>query len=141
MQVFAEINAALHGKPAPAPASLQQAVRDLRQHALSMAEFTSNERSAVLQMRKFVPLYLLGFQSAAQLQACLLQASTLEDFDGALRMCDWDGAETASETSGRAARLKGGREGAVRKVALPHRWLDDRWGYEGFEISDAACEG
>lgn len=141
MQVFAEVNAALHGKPPPAPVTLHEALLALRQHAASLAEWTSNEQSAVLQMRKFVPLYLLGFASAASLRGRLFHAATLEEVEAAVRIPDWDPSELADEASARAARLKGGRAGETKKVALPHQWLDDTWGYADFDISDAACEG
>jgi len=141
VQVFAEVAAALNGEPPPAAATLRQAVRDLERHAGSLAEWTGNEKSAVLQMRKFVPLYLSGFDGALDLRKRLLRACNMNEYHAAAARDDWNGSEIATEDSARMARLKAGRLNETSKVALPHLWLDDRWGYANFDVSDAACEG
>jgi tRNA-dihydrouridine synthase len=139
-QVFAEIAAAMKGLEPPAPVRLHQAVADLRAHAFSLAEW-ENERSAMLQIRKFVPLYLHGFRSARALQSGLLQSVTTDQFGKCVESIEWDPDELFPESSARLARLKGGTHGDTQRVRLPDGWLDDAWNYSVSDVSDIACEG
>lgn len=139
MQVFAEVAAAMRGEPAPPRATLGQAVADMHEHMRGLAEWEGSERSAALQMRKFVPLYLHGFASAKDLQYALVRCEDLAGWDLALQACPYDVHERAAEESDRLARLKGGKHGATKRIVLPDRWLEA--GYDVDSITDMACEG
>jgi hypothetical protein len=127
------------GHPAPPPVTLKHAVADLQWHAHALAEWLGNERQSLLQMRKFVRLYLHGFCSAAGLQRMLMHADSLRKLDKVVSSCHWDPHEPFAESSAVYQRLKGGEKGAVQRVVLPDGWMDDD--YDLSLITDVACEG
>lgn len=139
LQVFAEVAAAMRGEAAPPRPRLRDAVREMQEHAHGLAEWKGNERKAVLQMRKFVRLYLHGFQSSGELNSTLMQCQDLAAWDRALQACPYDLDECASRASDVTPRLKRGQHGATTRVVLPDGWLDPD--YDVSNISDVACEG
>lgn len=139
VQVFSEVAAAMRGDAVPPRAQLQDAIRYLQLHAHGLAAWEGDERTAVLQMRKFVPLYLHGFESAGGLRSDLMCCSDLAAWDLAVDRCQYDPEDIASERSDSLARLKGGKYGATKRVVLPDRWLDADFDCEN--ITDMACEG
>lgn len=139
MQVFAEVAAAMRGEAAPPRPRLQDAVREMQEHAHGLAEWEGSEHKAVLQMRKFVRLYLHGFQSAGELQSALMQCQDLATWDQALQAHPYSVDEYAAGASDVLPRLKGGPQGATKRVVLPDGWLDPD--YDVSNITDVACEG
>lgn len=139
VQVFGEVAAAMRGEPPPSQATLGRAVTDMHEHVRGMAAWEGSERSTVLQMRKFVPLYLHGFGSAMDLQHALIRCEDLTGWERALLGCSYDADEQASGESDRLPRLKGGKHGATKRVVLPDKWLDLEYDVSG--ITDMACEG
>ena len=141
VQVFAEIGAALRNEPPPPEATLRQAVADLLWHTHQLADWRQDSHLASVQMRRFVPLYLHGFESARELQARLMRAAGAAGYQKAADFRDWDPGEAFPAASARLPRLKGGAHGAVRRVKLPHGWLDDAWRYDVDALGAGACEG
>lgn len=139
MQVFAEVAAAMSGQAAPPQARLQDAVRDMQDHVHGLAEWEGSDRKAVLQMRKFVPLYLNAFQSTGDLQAALMRTQNIAAWDKAIYTCAYNVDECATAACDTIPRLKGGKHGASKRVILPDKWLDDD--YDVSSITDIACEG
>ncbi|CAG9462508.1 unnamed protein product [Pedinophyceae sp. YPF-701] len=141
--VFREVAAALRGQPAPPPPALAEVVAVAQQHVHGLADWEGDELTSVLKMRSLVPLYLLGFPSAAELRKRLQKANSLGDWEAAIAVQDWDPKEAPDPAAAAAARLKGKEpEGYKKKVALPPGWLDSWGGTEDVEGgTDDACEG
>lgn len=147
--LFEEAAACLRGERFPGSPSAADAVATATRHVRGLAEWEgTGERSACMQMRKLLPLYFLGFESARPLRNRLLQSQrwaacdsgernssasattrlslsrSLEDWDAAVSHADWDPDELMHESVLRAPRLKGvvrdlGDPKPNRKVALP----------------------
>ncbi len=104
-------------------------------------------RDSLLRLRKFVPLYLHGYTSAAPLRAALLRAETLDHWRAAAydeRLYDAD--EPYPSTAVRFPRLKGGGVAVRQSMGLPNGWLGaEGEGGLGAEaevlLADDVCEG
>jgi hypothetical protein len=109
-----------------------------------------NHSGAVLKMRKLIPCYLQGFQTARQLQGQLFAAQSLADWHAAAadpEAWGFDPAEPYPLQALRKARLKGAGQvhgGAQQKVVLPQGWLEEGDDDEDVVpecLDEASCEG
>ncbi|KAI8464215.1 MAG: dihydrouridine synthase-domain-containing protein [Monoraphidium minutum] len=145
--LFSEAAVALSGDPSrwppPPPPALGEIVRVALRHASDLADWEGDERSAVLQMRKLVGCYLLGFEKP-DLKARLYAAQSLADWRAAAAAYA-DDATPFPAAALRAPRLKGGgADGrpAAQKVSLPAGWLEGRDEESVPEgLTGEACEG
>ena len=140
--LFTEARASLAGKEVPPSPSLGGCVSALTDHVERLAEWEGDEQRAVRQMRKFVPLYTLGFASPTFLRKRLFVVEGLDAWHAAVAVDDWDPDEEVNGTSRRAPRLKGGECGSRASVSLPPNWMDS-WGSDEVPggVDDSACEG
>eukprot|EP00193_Tetraselmis_chui_P011204 CAMPEP_0177770908 /NCGR_PEP_ID=MMETSP0491_2-20121128/11228_1 /TAXON_ID=63592 /ORGANISM="Tetraselmis chuii, Strain PLY429" /LENGTH=157 /DNA_ID=CAMNT_0019288259 /DNA_START=1587 /DNA_END=2060 /DNA_ORIENTATION=+ len=105
---------------------LAVAVEAAQRHCRRLAAYWGCETTAVRQMRKFVPLYLLGYSSARRsLQPQLLSANSLCDWRLVVNRSEYDPHELPSLEALRTPRLKGNGPLKRQRVALPYGWLDD----------------
>ena len=104
-------------------------------------------RDTLLRFRKFIKLYLLGFNSTGSLQSCLFAAETLEQWRAAVYGGSgqlYDAAEPFPAAAVRFPRLKGGGPLVRKPMGLPDGWLEEARGGGGraeAQLTDDACEG
>lgn len=82
--LFAEINAALEGRPFPGRPDRRQIIAMILRQA-SLTCRVKGEAIAMRQMRKHASWYLAGFPSAARVRNAVNQVRTLEELDTLLR--------------------------------------------------------
>ncbi|PNH05722.1 putative tRNA-dihydrouridine synthase, partial [Tetrabaena socialis] len=133
--VFREVAAALQGRPPPPPPSLGEVARVALGHVEAEAAwyrgYDEGQRDSLRRFRKFVPLYLFGFHSAARLQARLLAAESLEQwraavYDDAGGSAMYDAGEQFPAAGFRHPRLKGGgADGPRQRMGLPDGWMEE----------------
>lgn len=100
-------------------------------------------------MRKLIPCYLQGFQSARpRLQAHLFAATSVADWRAAIAdpgQWDFDHTELFPMSALRQARYKGSGQHSRRssgRVVLPQGWLNEANSDEEFTcLDDYSCEG
>lgn len=145
--LFRDIDAMYAGRLPGPPPTLGSVVEVALGHVRAWAQWESSEKASVLQMRKLIPLYLSGFQSASGLQSRLLAACSIADWEVAVAQLQlqgsFDSRELPDQQSLRLPRLKGSKAPTkVQKVSLPSGWLQDR-SSEVFPdyLSEDACEG
>jgi nifR3 family TIM-barrel protein len=114
---FAELDAALAGRPVPAPPTLHEVCALVREHAALLVE-ADGERMGLLAMRKHVRWYFHDVTVGGDLRRALVTPTSLAELD---RVLD-DVAETGRLPEG-PARPRGPAAGP-RRVALPDGWLD-----------------
>uniref|UniRef100_A0A061SPC6 Trna-dihydrouridine synthase n=1 Tax=Tetraselmis sp. GSL018 TaxID=582737 RepID=A0A061SPC6_9CHLO len=135
--LLAQARDALQGRqPGPDP-PLAAAAAAAEDHCRRLARYWGSEALAVRQMRKFVPLYLAGFATAAPLRDALLKADSIAAWREALESTGYDPTELPSAESRRKPRLKGGGEPRLQRVRLPQGWLGLR---DSDSVPEAAAE-
>jgi len=135
--LLAQARDALQGRqPGPDP-PLAAAAAAAEDHCRRLARYWGSEALAVRQMRKFVPLYLAGFATAAPLRDALLKADSIAAWREALGSTGYDPTELPSAESRRKPRLKGGGEPRLQRVRLPQGWLGLR---DSDSVPEAAAE-
>eukprot|EP00198_Chlamydomonas_reinhardtii_P005570 XP_001694906.1 predicted protein [Chlamydomonas reinhardtii] len=149
--VFDEVAAALTGAPPPPPPRLGEVVAAALRHAEMEVDwyrgYHDSERDTLLRFRKFIKLYLLGFNSTGSLQSCLFAAETLEQWRAAVYGGSgqlYDAAEPFPAAAVRFPRLKGGGPLVRKPMGLPDGWLEEARGGGGraeAQLTDDACEG
>lgn len=144
--LFTDLQAVFAGRPPPPPPQLGTVVSTMDLQLREWVAWENSERSVLAQMRKFVPLYLMGYSSAQELQRRLLMSNSLEEWDDALSQAMHDGALDASErpdaSAARRPRLKGSTQPSLQRVSLPEGWLLERYSDVFPEyLSEDACEG
>lgn len=116
--LFAELSAALTGRPAPTPPTLGQVADVIRRHgALLAAHF--GEGKGMRDIRKHIAWYLHGFPAGSDVRRALALVKTLSELDDLLNRLD---GSVPFPTAGNGPR---GRQGSPARVALPDGWLDD----------------
>ncbi|MEU5840800.1 tRNA dihydrouridine synthase DusB [Rhodococcus sp. NPDC047139] len=116
--LFAELSAALGGRPLPTPPNLGEVAQIMRRHAELLAEHHGEDRG-LRDMRKHIAWYLRGFPAGSEVRNGLARVSTLAELDDLLGKLDHDVPFPADAEGPR------GRQGSPSSVALPDGWLDD----------------
>ncbi|HEX4906616.1 MAG TPA: tRNA dihydrouridine synthase DusB [Acidimicrobiales bacterium] len=114
---FAELQAALSGRPRPAPPTLDELCAVVWEHAQLLAD-ADGERSAVLAMRKHVGWYFHDAQLGGDLRRTLVASTTLTELGHAL-----DEVRARARLSDQPPRRRGPTSGP-RRVVLPDGWLE-----------------
>lgn len=118
--LFAQVAAALTGKPIPLAPNLRQVADIITLHATWMVEDLGNETLALRHMRKHIGWYLRGFAVGGQMRGKLSLVKTLAELRELLEQLDLEQEFPASSTGRR------GRAGNERVPHLPQGWLDSR---------------
>jgi nifR3 family TIM-barrel protein len=116
--LFAELQAAFQGTPAPVPPTLGQVATILRRHAGLLTEHLGTDKG-LRDLRKHVSWYLHGFPVGGELRRALGMVSSFTELDDQLARLDADAPFPAGADGPR------GRQGSPGRVALPQGWLDD----------------
>ncbi|MCD2110256.1 tRNA dihydrouridine synthase DusB [Rhodococcus rhodochrous] len=116
--LFAELSAALGGRPIPTPPNLGEVTQIMRRHAELLADHHGEDRG-LRDMRKHIAWYLRGFPAGSEIRNGLARVSTLAELDDLLGKLDHD---VPFPTDAEGPR---GRQGSPSSVALPDGWLDD----------------
>jgi nifR3 family TIM-barrel protein len=118
--LFADLAAALNGRPGRVRPRLGEVAAMMRRHAELLAGWIGEQRG-ITEFRKHVAWYLKGFSVGGELRAALACSSSLRELDELLGKLDPD--EPFPETVLGRPR---GRTTPGRAVALPDGWLDSR---------------
>jgi nifR3 family TIM-barrel protein len=116
--LFAELEAAFAGVPAPTPPTLGQVAAILRRHAGLLAEHLGTDKG-LRDLRKHISWYLHGFPVGGDVRRALGMVSSFDELDDQLAQLDPD-AEFPPGADGPR-----GRQGSPGRVVLPEGWLDD----------------
>ena len=116
--LFAELEAAFAGVPAPTPPTLGQVAAILRRHAGLLAEHLGADKG-LRDLRKHISWYLHGFPVGGDVRRTLGMVSNLAELDDLLGQLDPDAAFPPDADGPR------GRQGSPGRVVLPEGWLDD----------------
>ncbi|MBS9373819.1 tRNA dihydrouridine synthase DusB [Rhodococcus sp. B50] len=116
--LFAELSAALGGRPIPTPPNLGEVTQIMRRHAELLADHHGEDRG-LRDMRKHIAWYLRGFPAGSEIRNGLARVSTLAELDDLVGKLDHDVPFPADAEGPR------GRQGSPSSVALPDGWLDD----------------
>ncbi|HEU0286806.1 MAG TPA: tRNA dihydrouridine synthase DusB [Nocardioidaceae bacterium] len=129
--LFRDLAAAFAGEPATELPTLGEVAVMMRRHAELLTEYFGSERGCV-EFRKHIAWYLKGFRASGRIRSQLGLVSSLESLDALLD--ELDPAEPYPVAELGKPR---GRQGAPRRVALPHGWLAD---HDGTHVdADAEC--
>lgn len=118
--LFAQIAAALAGKPEPADPGLHEIANIICLHAKWMVRDLGNEALAMRHMRKHIGWYLRGFSVGGPMREKLCLVKELDELRELLGQLDLDQEFPA------ASRGRRGRAGLERTPHLPEGWLDSR---------------
>jgi nifR3 family TIM-barrel protein len=116
--LFAELQAAFRGLPAPPPPTLGEVATTLRRHAELMCQHLG-EFKGCRDLRKHIAWYLRGFPVGGELRQALALVGSLGELDELLARLP------AGEPYPADADGPRGRQGSPAKVLLPQGWLDD----------------
>lgn len=133
--LFADIAAALAGRPKTALPDLGQVCALLHRHATLLVELMG-EAHAMKDIRKHTGWYLKGFPVGGDTRLALASVTSLAELDQLLAGLD----QSAPFPKAELGRPRG-RQGSPRgHVILPVGWLDDRDGL-GLSIDDSDAVG
>jgi nifR3 family TIM-barrel protein len=116
--LFAELEAAFAGTPAPTPPALGQVAVILRRHAELLTRALGTDKG-LRDLRKHVSWYLHGFPVGGDVRRALGMVSSFAELDDQLARLDPDAAFPPDADGPR------GRQGSPGRVVLPEGWLDD----------------
>jgi len=119
--LFADLEAALSGRPERVKPTLGEVMNVMRRHAALLVEHYENEAGGCRNFRKHIAWYLKGYSAGSELRTKLALINTLAELDELLNRLDPTGPYP-----GIGAEGSRGRQGAPRRVLLPDGWLDDR---------------
>ncbi|MEJ5945704.1 tRNA dihydrouridine synthase DusB [Pseudokineococcus basanitobsidens] len=124
--LFADLAAALAGRPERVRPTLGEVADMLQRHAVLLAEEHGgpdgpDEDKACRDIRKHVAWYLKGFPVGSDLRRRLALVPTLEELGEVLSELDRDAPWPGDDAEGPR-----GRTAATKRVALPHEWLSSR---------------
>jgi nifR3 family TIM-barrel protein len=138
--VFAEIDAALAGRPVPPPPRLGAVVDVALDHVRGLLATgpsgRGGERRGVLQFRKHLGWYLTGYSVGSEARRRLVQATSYAELEDGLRRLDPD----LAVEPGAEARPRGTQTGP-HPVVVPQGWLDDEATTPPDADADAAVSG
>jgi nifR3 family TIM-barrel protein len=118
--LFADLAAALAGRPDRLRPDLGEVARTMRRHARLLVDWIGRDHG-VVEFRKHVAWYLKGYPAGGELRRALAQASSLAELDDHLGRLD-PGAPFPEAVLGQPR----GRTSGIRAVALPAGWLAGR---------------
>jgi nifR3 family TIM-barrel protein len=118
--LFADLAAALAGRPDRLRPDLGEVARTMRRHAQLLVEWIGSDHG-VVEFRKHVAWYLKGYPVGGTVRRALAQASSLAEMDDHLGRLD-----TAAPFPDAVLGQPRGRTSGIRAVALPDGWLDGR---------------
>lgn len=116
--LFAELSAALDGRPIPTPPTLGEVASIIRRHAVLLAAHHGEDKG-MRELRKHVSWYLRGFPAGPELRVAMALVSSLTELDDLLTGLD------PTVPFPKDAEGPRGRQGSPGKVSLPDGWLDD----------------
>jgi nifR3 family TIM-barrel protein len=116
--LFAELEAALAGRPVPPAPALGTVVEVMSTHAEMLCETLGPERG-IRDFRKHTSWYLTGYPVGGEVRRRLSQVGSLDELRTITEALD----PTAPLPEG-CRRLARGHTDGPRPVALPHGWLD-----------------
>jgi tRNA-dihydrouridine synthase len=125
--LFADLAAALAGRPDRARPTLAEVVAMLRRHLELLAEHFAQldpehaQDRACREIRKHIAWYFKGYPVGHDARARLALVGSIEEFDEIAATLDGD-----LPHPGEAAEGPRGRTGSARGVSLPEGWLDSR---------------
>jgi nifR3 family TIM-barrel protein len=122
------------GEPAALP-TLSEVAAMMRRHAELLVNYLGEERGCK-EFRKHIAWYLKGFAAGGELRASLGLVDSLATLDALLAKLDPTEPFPASELG-----TPRGRQGSPRRVALPHRWLEDRDDIRVDSAAESAVSG
>ncbi len=117
--LFAQLEAAIAGRPAPPHPSTHQVVEVMREHARLLVDWIGDEGRGVREFRKHTAWYLKGYPVGGKLRGALANSSSLAELDALL---DTVADHPLPAENERVAR---GHTRGPQNVALPDGWLDD----------------
>lgn len=117
--LFAELDAALRGRPVPPPPTLGAVAATIRRHVELVVEWQDGE-DHLPHFRKHLAWYLKGYPVGGEVRRAAGQVTTAADVAGLLDRLDPDA--TVVEAPERIVRS---HSSALRRVALPDGWLAD----------------
>ncbi|MCZ7629504.1 MAG: tRNA-dihydrouridine synthase [Microthrixaceae bacterium] len=117
--LFAELEAALCGRPPPFPPSLGEVADVIRRHVALLVE-SSGDVVRLAPFRKHLAWYLKGYPVGSELRKAAARVGTVDDVEAVLSRLDRD----APAPEG-AAGFNRSHTDPLRRVALPDGWLDD----------------
>ncbi len=118
--LFADLDAAFTGRPAPARPDLHDVAAMIRRHGELLADWLDEPRG-LRELRKFMAWYLKGFSVGSTTRRALGLVSDLTELDGLLTTIDH--AQEFPETEIGRPR---GRTSPQKRLTLPEGWLDSR---------------
>ena len=127
--LFADLAAALQGRPERVRPGLREATATLRRHAELLVEHFGDELRGCREIRKHVAWYLKGYVVGGHMRAQLGLVDTLAALDALIATLDLD-----QPHPGEAAEGSRGRTSPAPRVVLPEGWLDSR------ELTGASLE-
>ena len=119
--LFAELDAVLAGRPAPAPPTLAEVLDVMRRHLGLLCE-QMGEAKGARDFRKHVPWYLAGYPIGRSLRNRLVSITTAAELDG---LAD-EVLDASDSTLSLEKIVARGPVNGPRKVHLPEGWLDRR---------------
>jgi nifR3 family TIM-barrel protein len=119
--LFADLAAALAGRPERVRPGLGAVADVLRRHAALLVEHFGDELRGCREIRKHVAWYLKGYVVGGSVRSRLGLVDSLADLDALL-----DSLDLAQPHPGDAAEGPRGRTSAAARVTVPDGWLDDR---------------
>jgi len=117
--LFADIEAALAGRPERLQPNLGQVAGIVKQHAALLVDFFGDERRALVELRGHMSWYLKGYPVGPAARAAAHQIASMTDLE---RL--FDSLDLAAPYPGAAAEGPRGRRGGEKTPALPDGWLD-----------------
>lgn len=117
--LFAELDAALSGRPVPPAPTMGGVIRTIRRHVDLIVEWTGSE-DHMNHFRKHLAWYLKGYAVGPEMRR---RAATITDVDDVRALIDeLDPSLPAPEG---VERINRSHSSAQKRVALPDGWLDD----------------
>ncbi|MQY24704.1 putative tRNA-dihydrouridine synthase [Nocardia sp. RB56] len=116
--LFAELSAALRGKPIPPAPALGRVGEILYRHAVLLSDHDGEDK-AMRDIRKHMAWYLMGFPVGSDLRRRFATVTGLTELQDLIALLDPDAPFPADAEGPR------GRQGSPGKVVLPEGWLDD----------------
>ena len=133
--LFADIAAALGGRPHQILPNLGEVAAQLKRHARLLTALMG-EAHAMKDVRKHTGWYLKGFPVGGDTRLALASVTSLAELDSLL-----DGLDQLAPFPTAELGRPRGRQGSPRgHVILPHGWLDDRDGV-GLQLDDDEASG